>query len=50
MSVVTSINSDQEDVLLVAPDRGTSQRSSCGTVYKTLDGEDFERLEVHTGI
>lgn len=44
VSAVTSINSDQEDVALVAPKKDS--RGSSGTIYSSLEGDDFERVEV----
>eukprot|EP00731_Ephydatia_muelleri_P029524 Em0021g47a len=49
VSAVTSINSDQEDVVLVPPMKGPSPRSSSGTIYNSLDGDDFERVECLAG-
>ena len=43
VSAVTSINSDQEDVALVAPKKDS--RGSSGTIYSSLEGDDFERVE-----
>ena len=43
---MTSINSDQDELIPIPPYHGTSPKSSTGSIYKSVDGEDFERVEV----